>query len=179
MRSVLYSLEVTTQTTGRVLGLDAGERRIGVAISDPDRHLAVPLRSVIADGRGGELDALVTLVHDEEVAEVVVGLPLSLSGDDSAQTARARAFGATLEQRLALPVHFWDERLSTQEALHHVEHGRHRSSKRGERPRSNQPASTIDMDAVAASIILQAYLDHERFAGGGRLTIPDDDWGPR
>src|SRR5215216_5290099 len=145
----LYSLGVTTQQpTGRVLGLDAGERRIGVAISDPDRHLAVPLRSVITDGHGGELDALATLVHDEEIAEVVVWLPLSLSGGDSDQTARARAFGATLEQKLALPVHFWDERLSTQEALHHVEHGRHRSGKRGERPRSNQPASTVDMDAV-------------------------------
>lgn len=156
-----------------MLGLDAGERRIGVAISDPDRHLAVPLRSVIADGHGGELEALATLVHAEEVAEVVVGLPLSLSGAESAQTARARAFGATLEQKLALPVHFWDERLSTQEALHHVEHGRHRSGKRGDRPRSSQPASTVDTDAVAASIILQAYLDHERFAGGA-LRLPDD-----
>jgi putative holliday junction resolvase len=169
---------VTSNATGRVLGLDAGERRIGVAISDPDRHLALPLRSVIADGRGGELDALATLVRDEEVAEVVVGLPLSLSGDESAQTARARAFGATLEQKLALPVHFWDERLSTQEALHHVEHGRHRSGKRGERPRGGQPTSTVDTDAVAASIILQAYLDHARFSAGG-FSRPDDDWGNR
>jgi putative Holliday junction resolvase len=170
----LYSLHVTTQATGRVLGLDAGERRIGVAISDPDRHLAVPLRSVIADGHGGELVALATLVHEEEVAELVVGLPLSLSGGESAQTARARAFGATLQQEFALPVHFWDERLSTQEALHQVDRGRQRSGKRGDRPRSNQPSSTIDMDAVAASIILQAYLDHERFAGGGSLALSDD-----
>lgn len=165
---------MTNQATGRVLGLDAGERRIGVAISDPDRHLAVPLRSVIADGHGGELAALATLVHDEEVAELVVGLPLSLNGAESAQTARARAFGATLEQKLALPVHFWDERLSTQEALHQVDHGRQRSGKRGDRPRSNQPSSTVDTDAVAASIILQAYLDHERFSGGGSLSLTDD-----
>jgi putative Holliday junction resolvase len=168
---------VTSQTTGRVLGIDAGERRIGVAISDPDRHLAVPLRSVIADGHGGELDALATLAHDEEVAEVVVGLPLSLSGGDSAQTARARAFGATLEQRLSLPVHFWDERLSTQEALHQVEHGRQRPGKRGERPRGGHPAPAVDTDAIAASIILQAYLDHARYAGG-YVRMPGD-WDER
>jgi putative Holliday junction resolvase len=165
---------VTSQSTGRVLGIDAGERRIGVAISDPDRHLAVPLRSVIADGHGGELDALATLAHDEEVAEVVVGLPLSLSGGDSAQTQRARSFGATLEQRLAVPVYFWDERLSTQEALRQVEHGRQRPGKRGERPRRGPVASSADTDALAASIILQAYLDHARFAGEASLT--PDDW---
>ena len=155
------------------MGIDAGERRIGVAISDPERHLAVPLRSVVADGHGGELDALATLARDEEVSEIVVGLPLSLSGGESSQTARARAFGASLERRLSLPVRFWDERLSTQEALHQVEHGRHRPGKRGERRRGGAPAAAVDTDAIAASIILQAYLDHARFAGSDRLS---DDW---
>jgi putative Holliday junction resolvase len=174
---VSYSLGVTSDspTSGRVLGLDAGERRIGVAISDPERRLAVPLRSVIVDGHGGELEALARLVREEEVAEVVVGLPLSLSGGESAQTARARAFGETLGQKLSLPVRFWDERLSTQEALHHVEQGRHRSGKRGERPRGGQTHVQLDTDAIAASIILQAYLDHARFSEGGRPPA-ENDW---
>jgi putative Holliday junction resolvase len=98
----------------RILGLDTGERRIGVAISDPDRRFALPLRSI--DASGGE-EAIARIIEAEEVTEIVVGLPLSLSGEASAQTERARAFGRRLEERLGLPVQFWDERLSTQEAM--------------------------------------------------------------
>lgn len=145
----------------RVLGLDAGERRIGVAISDPDASFALPLRSVDRDAKGGrDFEALADLARDEEVAEIVVGLPLSMSGEDSAQTQRARDFAAELERRLGLTVHLWDERLSTQEALRRVGHeGRGAAGRRG-RGRPTPPAA--DTDALAASIILQAYLDSKR-----------------
>jgi putative Holliday junction resolvase len=142
---------------GRILGLDAGERRIGVAISDPERSFALPLRSLVADGR--EMEAIRTLAAAEEVTELVIGLPLTLSGDDSAQTQRVRDFANRVEAYLSLPVHLWDERLSTAEAQRLTED---RSRSRGRRGRARQ-APPMDTDALAASIILQAYLDRLRF----------------
>jgi putative Holliday junction resolvase len=148
---------------GRMLGLDAGDRRIGVAISDPDRHFALPLRTIERDRRGGEFTALADLIREDEVTEVVVGLPLSLSGDSSAQTESARAFAGELQTRLELPVHMYDERLSTQEAMRRVS-----DEPRGRRDRRDRGRSgDADTDALAASIILQAYLDRERFRGAG------------
>ncbi len=143
---------------GRILGLDAGDRRIGVAISDPNRSFALPLRSIFADG--AEVEAIQRLIAAEEVSELVVGLPLSLSGEDSAQTGRVREFAAQLEARLQLPVHLWDERLSTHEAESRTEEGSH---VRGRRRSSRRAPPPADTDALAASIILQAYLDRLRY----------------
>ncbi len=84
-----------------------------------------------------------------------------MSGEDSAQTQRAREFAAELESRLGLTVHLWDERLSTQEALRLVgDEGRSGGGGRRGRGRPQPPAA--DTDALAASIILQAYLDARR-----------------
>ncbi|HLF70523.1 MAG TPA: Holliday junction resolvase RuvX [Dehalococcoidia bacterium] len=141
--------------TGRILGLDFGERRIGVAISDPDARFALPLHSI--DTRAGDaIGQIEALTRAEDVTAVVVGLPLSLSGDHTAQTETTIAFARDLEARLKLPVHLHDERLSTQEAMHLVsdQPGRGRKAK----------ARDADTDALAASIILQAYLDAQRFA---------------
>lgn len=152
--------------TGRILGIDAGERRIGIAISDPMRSFALPLNSIIADG--DELDAIERLVQAEDIRELVVGLPLSLNGESTAQTHRIRDFASLLERRLALPVHFWDERLSTHEAerlagRRRTQTGGGRAGRRGGAGRSGRRAPMPDTDAVAASIILQAYLDRLRF----------------
>src|SRR3990170_3638490 len=100
-----------SEVTGRTLGLDVGERRIGVAISDPNNRLAVPLRAIERDRAQREFHSLGDIVRAEEVTSVVVGLPLSLSGEDSAQTGSARAFAEDLERRLDIPVVLWDERL--------------------------------------------------------------------
>jgi len=143
------------EPSGRILGLDAGEKRIGVAISDPARRFALPLRSIVIDGRD-EVAAVEAIVRAEDVAELVVGLPLSLTGQPSAQTERARRFGERLEERLRLPVHFWDERLSTQEAQRLGQDARPERRRRRSRP------APVDADALAASIILQAYLDKLR-----------------
>lgn len=142
---------------GRILGIDAGERRVGIAISDPERSFALPLNSIIADGE--EVAAISRLVKAEDVTELVVGLPLSLSGEESAQTGRVRDFALKLESELQLPLHLWDERLSTHEAQARTEDmGRSRGRRRSGR-RTPPPADT---DALAASIILQAYLDRLR-----------------
>ena len=151
----------STDKQGRVLGLDVGDRRIGVAVSDPDRRFALPLNSI--DRKlGHEMDAIATVVSEDEIAEVVVGLPLSLSGESGPQAASATAFAKDLERRLSLPVHLWDERLSTREALGRVEDSR-RGSRRGRS--THQPEA--DTDALAASIILQAFLDGRRLQPEG------------
>jgi len=144
--------------TRPALGLDVGERRVGVAVSDPERHLAVPLRSVARDGA---IEALAVLAREYEVADVVVGLPLTLRGEAGPQAESASAFARELERRLRLPVHLWDERLSTQEAQRRVLAP---SKRRGRRERTPRP---VDTDALAASIILQAYLDRQRLAQSG------------
>ena len=151
------------------MGLDVGERRIGVAISDPERRLAVPLHSVIRDGRGSEMDALAKLVAIEEIVEVVAGLPLSLSGVAGQQAQITSAFAAELERRLGLPVHLWDERLSTHEAMRLVSNDRRGG--RGGRGRQKEP----DTDALAASIILQAYIDRLRFKQSPSQLFDDED----
>lgn len=143
-------------TGGRLLGIDAGERRIGVAISDPDRSFALPLNTIPADGK--EIEAIQRLAAAEEVTELVVGLPVSLSGGETAQTGRVREFAQRLESELQLPVRLWDERLSTREAQ-----GRAEETGRGRRRRRGRgQAPPMDTDAIAASIILQAYLDRLR-----------------
>jgi putative holliday junction resolvase len=98
----------------RVLALDFGSARCGVAVSDPTGTLATPLDPVLrADTRRG-LDRLATVVRETGAARVVVGLPIGLSGADTAQTAETRAFAERLEARLGgVPVELYDERFTT------------------------------------------------------------------
>jgi putative Holliday junction resolvase len=153
---------VSETPPGRILGIDAGERRIGVAISDPGRSFALPLETVIADGK--EFDRLAAIIAAEEVSDIVIGLPLSLSGEASAQTERARSFAKRAEERLGRPVHLWDERLTSREAERLTTHGREPPGRRrSHRQRGSRAPSAPERDAVAASIILQAYLDSLRF----------------
>jgi putative holliday junction resolvase len=145
---------------GRILGLDAGERRIGVAISDPGRSFALPLESVTVDGR--ELEAIAGIVRNEAIEAIVIGLPLSLSGEDSDQTQRARDFAERAGQALGVEVHLVDERLSSSQAEGMVaDRGSRRG--RGRDTRKQRGGQGADTDAIAASIILQAYLDRLRF----------------
>ncbi len=97
----------------RVLALDYGSARCGCAISDPTGVLATPLAPVARPASNRGLQELRALVASQGVARVVVGLPLSLSGRDSRQTAEARAFAHKLEQVMPVPVELYDERLTT------------------------------------------------------------------
>ena len=142
-----------------LLGLDVGERRIGVAVSDPDGSFALPLRSVDGRQTAQAIDAIRELAHQHDAGEIVVGLPLSLGGGDSDQTQSVRQFAHELELAAGMPVHLWDERLSTQEAMRRVGD----SQSRGSRSRKTRQPDA-DTDAIAASIILQAYLDHLRLS---------------
>jgi putative Holliday junction resolvase len=132
---------------GRVLGLDLGQVRIGVAVSDPDRRVAVPVGTV-RTGPPEDLRAIAALAREHQVTRIVVGLPLSMSGSRGAAAARAETFADVLREALALPVALQDERLSTVEA----ERGLAASGVRG-------PARRRVVDRSAAAVILQAYLD--------------------
>jgi len=97
----------------RVLALDYGSARCGCAVSDPTGVLATPLEPVLEPSSKRGLKRLRALVAELDAARVVVGLPLSLSGGDTQQTAETRAFAARLEVELTVPVELYDERFTT------------------------------------------------------------------
>jgi putative Holliday junction resolvase len=141
----------------RVLGLDIGEKRVGVAVSDPSGRVATPLR--VSDARGLATDpgALRRIVEDYEIRGLVVGLPLGLSGEEGPQAAIVRAAADRLGAVLGLPVAFIDERLSTTQARRSMrDAGRSVPEMRG----------AVDM--VAAAILLQTHLDATAAAQDGR-----------
>lgn len=131
----------------RVLGLDVGDRRIGLALSDPTGFLASPFGFV---ERGpSDIADILSVADESEVVEIVVGLPLSMSGDSGAQVGKVRGFIRELRSRTDLPIKTVDERLSTVQAQGMLrQSGRRRQRDRGE------------LDAAAAAVILQAYLDY-------------------
>jgi putative Holliday junction resolvase len=135
----------------RVLALDIGEKRIGIAVSDPSGTVASPVSvldaaAVLSGGRD-----LLRLIEDYEAELIVIGLPRSMDGSEGPQAARVRAAGDRLARLLPIPITYADERLSSVEARRTLtEAGMSDRQKRG----------TIDM--VAASIFLQTYLDAAR-----------------
>jgi putative Holliday junction resolvase len=135
----------------RVIALDVGDRRIGVAMSDPTGLLASPLSTITRKGHGTDVDEVVDLAAQNDVAEILVGMPLSLSGRKGAQAARVTAFADELRSRTDLPVVFVDERYSTVQA------------ERSLRELGVQPSrDRARVDAAAAAVILQSYLDSKR-----------------
>ncbi len=137
----------------RLLGVDWGERRVGIAISGGEGNRnALPLCIVPA---GEACAAIARLVQEERAAGVVVGVPVSLSGTEAGQAARARDFMELLAREISVPVYAEDERYSSQQAnaLNSMRAGREQDRrKRG--ARKDAPS-----DDVAAQIILQSYLD--------------------
>ena len=97
----------------RVLALDYGSARCGCALSDPTGTLATPIEPVERPGTRRGLARIAGLVRSHGVGRVVVGLPVGLSGEDTPQTAEARAFAERLRERLAVPVELYDERFTT------------------------------------------------------------------
>ena len=136
---------------GRVLGLDVGERWIGVALSDPCGILASPLTRVPMQGPEPPEAAIGRLVNQNEVRCVVAGLPYSMDGSVGHQAERVRTFLQKLSESLAVPIETWDERLSTVAASRRMAEG---GVGRGVRKQR--------IDAAAAAYILQGYLDRTR-----------------
>ena len=139
-----------TGRPGRVIGLDLGDARIGVAISDDERRMAVPL-GTIHTGAPADLKAVAGLVAEHAASLVIVGLPLSMSGGPGSAALKAEAFAGALRSILAVPVELQDERLSTVEA----ERGLRDAGVTGRERRKV-------VDQTAATVILQAWLDAAR-----------------
>lgn len=142
---------------GRIMALDLGARRIGVALSDPTRRLASPLTTLRAEPRDLVLRRIAQLVHDHEVTELVVGLPLTLRGEIGPQAKVVQEFIEVLRGVVSAPIHTIDERLTSAEA-------ERRMIELGLKPEQRRAR----IDEVAASIILQDFLDqwHARRAQG-------------
>jgi putative Holliday junction resolvase len=134
----------------RILGLDVGDRRIGVAISDELGLTAQPLLTLLRRNRRQDLGSLARLVRKYGCAQVVVGNPLYMSGDISPQALKAQAFAQALQLETNVELTLWDERLSTTEAHRHLDSAGRTGNRRDV------------IDQVAAVLILQSFLDSRR-----------------
>jgi putative Holliday junction resolvase len=132
----------------RILALDLGERRVGVALSDPDGIMAQPLVQLEPRGRRELVAAVARLVEEHGAGRVVAGIPLLPDGTRGEQARRAQAVVKALREALKAPVVEWDERFSTQEAEQALREAGLKPRRRRER-----------LDKAAAAVILQAYLD--------------------
>ena len=143
---------MTTGESGkRILALDVGDRRIGIAVGDPTGLLATPIEAIDGERESFALDEVVRLIAEYEVEEIVVGLPLSLSGRPGAQARRVRRFAEALGHQSTAHVVFLDERYSSVQAERLLrETGKGPSRDKGR------------VDSAAAAIILQSYLDSRR-----------------
>jgi putative Holliday junction resolvase len=137
----------------RVMALDVGHKRIGVALSDPGQVLASSLQVIERKGQQRDLAAVIQLVREHEVGKIIVGYPRSLNGTVGQQAKVVERYAVVLEEKLRdslldVPVVFWDERFSTVSAGRLMAEAGRKSRERRER-----------IDAVAAAVILQDYLD--------------------
>ena len=139
----------------RILGLDPGTKRIGVAISDPTGAVAQSLNHVKREEGENWIDEIENLVEEYQVREVVVGFPRNMNGSEGPAAADVRHMVQILQSRLKVPIEIWDERLTTvaAERMFHETGVKQRRAKK-------------HMDGVAATLILQGYLDYLAQRGG-------------
>jgi putative Holliday junction resolvase len=138
----------------RVLGLDIGDRRIGVAMSDPGGILATPLTIIERSDDETDVKAISDIVVREQVGKVIVGLPRSMSGEVGAQAEKVKSFADNLAKSINISLEYRDERFST------VSAGRLMREARTKKPSKDN--KKVHDDAVAAAVILQGYLDEIR-----------------
>jgi putative Holliday junction resolvase len=144
------SLSLETHLQPRYLGLDVGSKRIGVAVSDELGLTAQPVLTLLRRRNAREdVRSLARLARRFSVAAIVVGNPLHLSGQKSPRSESTRALAAELGEFTGVPIHLWDERMTTREA--------HQILYQAGRPRQDHRRV---VDQVAATLILQSFLDH-------------------
>lgn len=133
---------------GRVLGLDVGSRRIGVAVSDPLGITAQGLDTLQRTTKRQDFEHLQRVIQEYDVREIVVGLPLRMSGAEGIQSDKMQVFAEELRKRFRLPVHLWDERLTSVEANRLLRETELSIEKRGKA-----------VDRMAAILILQGWME--------------------
>ncbi len=149
---------------GAVIGIDFGGKRVGVALSDPDRKVAFP--SAVLDGSDTERLAreIARLVEEREATLVVIGLPKQMDGSIGESAGAVLRFAARLEEVTTVEVKTWDERLSSVEAERTIRYGTGRETRKGEKPPRlrRRKGKKEDVDRIAAVLILQGWLDRQR-----------------
>lgn len=136
---------------GRLLGLDVGEKRVGIALSDTTRTIATPYSTLVRQGKNKDIPAIRTIIAEHEICGIVIGLPLHMDGTEGKSCEMARQFAKHLLKALDIAVYFQDERLSTAAVS--------RALKEGDVSRKKRAA--LD-DKLAASYILQTALEGMR-----------------
>jgi putative Holliday junction resolvase len=131
----------------RIMGLDVGDKRIGVALSDSGEILASPLTIVERSGEEQDIEAIVEIIRQHDVGKIIVGLPRLMDGTAGQQVSRVEAFVERLRGRTQVPIELRDERLSTVSARRLMQSTGRKARKK------------IRYDAAAAAVILQAYLE--------------------
>ncbi len=147
---------VDTQSTprGRLLGLDVGSRTIGMAVSDPLGITAQGLPTIRRKNKRTDFAQLEQVITRYAVNEIVVGYPLHMSGGETRGSERMAAFAEELRQRFSLPVHLWDERLTTAQAQRVLRESEMSIRRRGE-----------VVDQMAAVLILQSFMERRKASG--------------
>jgi putative holliday junction resolvase len=153
----------------RLMALDVGKARIGVAISDATGFLASPYTTLhVTRDEAQTWNAIQHLIDETETEGLVIGLPISLDGEIHSQGERVQAFAGRLKEHVTIPLTFWDERLSTVEAerllgeRREAEQGKHyKASGRRKRDQAKRRHRKQEVDALAAAVILQEYLDQQ------------------
>ena len=130
----------------RILAIDYGEKRVGIALSDPLRIISKPF--CVLENKDDLFDEIQKIISEQQVEKIVLGIPYNLKGEDSFKTIEVKQFGEVLKSKIPLPIIFWDERYSTVEANESLK-------KMGY---SVLEARKV-VDKVAASIILKTYLE--------------------
>ncbi|MGD1023263.1 MAG: Holliday junction resolvase RuvX [Candidatus Sulfotelmatobacter sp.] len=137
------------RAVGRILGLDVGSRRIGIAVSDPLGITAQGLETLQRRNKRTDLAALEAVIREYSVREIVVGLPLRMSGAEGTQSDKMQVFAEELRKRFRLPVHLWDERLTSAEANRLLRETDLSIEKRAKA-----------VDRMAAVLILQGWMEN-------------------
>lgn len=137
----------------RLLGLDFGTKTIGLAVSDPLGITAQGMPTLRRKNKRTDLDALARVITHYNVAEIVIGLPLRMSGAEGTMAEKVHEFVTVLQKRFELPVHLWDERLSSAEANRVLRESEMSIKRRGE-----------VVDQLAAVLILQSFMEARKVA---------------
>ena len=150
-RRVSFDEGQSDRLAGRILGLDVGSRRIGIAVSDPLGITAQGLETLQRRNKRQDLAALERVIREYQVREIVVGLPLRMSGAEGTESDKMQGFAEELRKRFRLPVHLWDERLTSAEANRLLRETELSIEKRAKA-----------VDRMAAVLILQGWMEGRR-----------------
>jgi putative Holliday junction resolvase len=150
-----------SQPVPRIAGFDVGDKRIGIAVTDPLGYTAQPLLTLYCKTPHADLKSIGRLIRKHGIAEAVVGNPLNMSGEVGPRARKAQEFAEQLRAEFGIPVHLVDERLTTWEAHQLLDESGH--SRRGASGRQQRKRI---VDQVAAVLILQSFLDARATAAG-------------